>query len=283
MDTLDQDSQDARLEAIELPLLVEAVYQYYGYDFRDYSSASFKRRVRRAMQIEQIQTISAFQDRVLHDRECMARFLDAISVDVTAMFRDPAFYKALRDKVLPCFRAHPHLRCWIAGCATGEEVYSLAIVLHEAGLLDQTRLYATDINQRVLEQGKQAIFPIKNMRQYTDNYLKAGGQGNFSDYYTAKYEHVIVRDFLCKNIVWAGHNLVSDTSFNEFEFEIVLCRNVMIYFNRKLQERVLGLLHDSLAMQGVLGLGRAESLQTTSFARRYEVIDRVEKLYRKTS
>lgn len=268
-----------RIEAIELPLLLEALHQRYGYDFRDYAPASLLRRLRLAMQAEQLTTVSAFQDRLLHDPACMARLLDTVSVDVTAMFRDPAFYLAFRDQVVPGLQALPHLKVWVAGCASGEEVYSLAIVLFEAGLLEKTQLYATDFNARGLAQGQAAIFPIRKMREYTANYVKAGGQAAFSDYYTAKHDAVILRDGLRRNIVWAEHNLATDSSFNEFH--VVLCRNVMIYFTRKLQERVLGLLYGSLAMQGVLGLGHGESLHGYPVADCFAAISRAEKLYRK--
>lgn len=272
-------SDAERIEDIELPLLLEAMYQRYGYDFRDYAPASLRRRIERAMADCGAATLSAFQDRILHDPAAMAGFLDVVSVDVTAMFRDPGFYRALRAKVLPGLAGLPHLRVWHAGCASGEEVYSMAVLLHEEGLLERAQIYATDINARVLERGKQAIFPIKHMQDYTANYLKAGGRAAFSDYYTARHEGVILADFLRHNVVWAEHNLVSDSSFNEFQ--IVLCRNVMIYFNRKLQARVHGLLHASLMTGGTLGLGHGESLQFTPFEDRYEVTDREERLYRK--
>ncbi len=267
------------IEAIELPLLLEAMAQRYGYDFRDYAMASLKRRLRRAMHEERLHTLSAFQERVLHDPQCMARFLDIVSVDVSALFRDPAFYQVLREKVLPGLRSLPLIRIWHAGCAGGEEVYSMVILLHEEGLLARTRFYATDINERVLEQGRAAIYPISRMREYTANYQKAGGKEQFSDYYTAKHDSVVLRDFGRGNIVWAMHNLVTDASFNEFH--VVLCRNVMIYFNRQLQARVHRLIYDSLALGGVLGMGSAESLHTTPCEDRYETVGRAEKLYRK--
>jgi chemotaxis protein methyltransferase CheR len=254
--------------------------QRYGYDFRDYAMASLKRRVHLAMQKEQgTHTISGYQDRILHDPEAMMRFLDVVSVDVTAMFREPAFYKAFRDKVVPTLRELPLIRVWHAGCATGEEAYSMAIVLHEDGLLEKARLYATDINQRLLEQGKGRIFASKQMKDYTASYQKAGGKSDLSDYYTARHNEVILRAFLGKNIVWAEHNLVSDSSFNEFH--VVLCRNVMIYFNRKLQDRVHRLIYDSLPVGGVLGLGHGESLRFTPCENCYEVVDRAAKLFRK--
>ncbi len=267
------------IEAIELPLLLEAMAQRYGYDFRDYAVASLKRRLRRAMAEEGLSTLSAFQDRVLHDPKCMARFLDIVSVDVSALFRDPAFYKVLREKVVPGLRSLPLIRIWHAGCAGGEEVYSMAILLHEEGLLARTQFYATDINERVLEQGRAAIYPINRMREYTANYQKAGGKEPFSDYYTAKHESAILHDLGRGNIVWAVHNLVTDGSFNEFH--VVLCRNVMIYFNRQLQARVHRLIYDSLALGGVLGLGSAESLRATPCEDCYEAVGQAEKLYRK--
>lgn len=272
--------QQARIEAIELPLLLEAMYQRYGYDFRAYAPASLGRRLRRAMRDEPgVTSISAYQDRILHDAHCMRRFLDVVSVDTTAMFRDPNFYRVLRQKVIPQLRMTAHPSIWHAGCSTGEEVYSMAIVLHEEGLLERTTLFATDINPGVLQAGQQAIFRIRNMQHYTGNYQKAGGKASFSDYYVAKHEGVIMRDFLRHNIVWADHNLVSDSSFNEFQ--LILCRNVMIYFQRALQARVHEMLYDSLAMNCVLGLGHGESLQFTPREDCYEAVDRAEKLYRK--
>lgn len=271
--------EDDAIEAIELPLLLEAIRQRYGYDFRNYAPASLKRRIRRATWLEQVRTLSALQDRIIHDPECMARFLDAVSVDVSAMFRDPSFYLAFREKVVPALRAEPIVRIWHAGCCAGQEVYSMAILLHEEGLLHRARIYATDINERLLARGKEAIFPIKDMRAYTANYQKAGGGGQFSDYYTAKHEHVIMRDFLRTKIIWAAHNLVTDGSFNEFH--VILCRNVMIYFNGDLQGRAHRLFYDSLAVGSTLGLGRGESLQFTPFADCYEVLDGAEKLYRR--
>lgn len=267
------------LEVIEMPLLLQAIFQRYGYDFRDYAPASLKRRIQHAMALCAAPTMSAFQDRLLREPASMAAFLDVVSVDVTTMFRDPGFYRVLRERVLPPLRQLPRIRIWHAGCAGGEEVYSTAIVLHEEGLLERSQLYATDINARALEHGKAAIFPIKRMQEYTANYLKAGGKDAFSTYYTAKHEGAILSDFLRRNIVWAEHNLVSDRSFNEFQ--IVLCRNVMIYFNRQLQARVHQLIYGSLMVGGVLGLGHGESLQFTPFEHCYEAVDRAEQLYRK--
>ncbi|MDO8437038.1 MAG: protein-glutamate O-methyltransferase CheR [Nitrosomonadaceae bacterium] len=267
------------IETIETPLLLEAMFQRYGYDFREYAPASLRRRLRRAMQIEGLATLSAFQDRILRDSKMMARFLNIVSVDVTAMFRDPGFYRTFRDKVVPGLREQPLIRFWHVGCATGEEVYSMAIILHEEGLLERTRIYATDINPRGIECGQNAIYPIRNMQEFTTSYQKAGGRAAFSDYYTARGDSIILRDFLRRNIVWAEHNLVTDASFNEFH--AILCRNVMIYFKLPLQQRVHQLIYDSLVMGGALGLGSAESLRFTPLEDHYEPIGSAEKLYRK--
>lgn len=279
-DANEKNQRQAEIEAIELPLLLEAMVQRYGYDFRDYAMASLKRRIILAMQKEPgVMTISNYQDRILHDPEVMARFLDVVSVGVTSFFRDPDFYKIFREKVIPTLREIPFIRIWHVGCASGEEVYSMAILLHEEGLLDKTRLYATDMNQHMLDQGRAGIFSVRQLNLYTNNYKEAGGKSDFSDYYTAKHGGVILRSFLTKNIVWAQHNLVSDSFFNEFQ--VVLCRNVMIYFNRTLQERVHRLIYNSLAIGGVLGLGRGESLRLTTYENCYEMINRLEKLFRR--
>ena len=270
------------LEDLELQLLLQAIRARYGFDFLDYAKASMKRRVHQAMLSEpDVKTISSYQDRILHDHEVMARFLDSVSVTVTGMFRDAGFYKVLREKVVPWLKEQPLIRIWHAGCSSGEEVYSMAILLHEEGLLERSRSYATDINQRVLEVGKEGIFPIKFMREHTVNYQNSGGKASLSDYYTAHYDSVKLREFLGRNIVWAQHNLVTDGSFNEFH--LIFCRNVMIYFNRTLQDRVHRLIFHSLSPGGYLGLGRAESLLETPHEDHYVAIDRTEKIYRKFS
>lgn len=273
------DNERERIEAIELPLLLEAMFQRYGYDFRGYAPASLKRRLQRAMKELGVTSLSALQERLLHQPTAMAHFLDLVSVDVTAMFRDPGFHRMLRERVVPELRALPLIRVWHAGCSTGEEVYSLAIALHEENLLSKARLYATDLSARALEQGRAAIYPLRSMQEHTANYQKSGGRAAFSDYYTARGEHLILRDFLRGNIIWAEHNLVCDSSFNEFH--VVLCRNVMIYFGRPLQERVHGLLYASLAPGGFLGLGHSESLPHTPLERSYAVVDKGERWYRK--
>ncbi|MDE2320377.1 MAG: protein-glutamate O-methyltransferase CheR [candidate division NC10 bacterium] len=267
------------LEEIELSLLLEGVYQRYGYDFREYAEASLKRRVRQCIREEQVTTISGLQEKILREPACMERFLMTMSVDVTAMFRDPAFYLALRKKVVPLLRAEPFIRIWHAGCAGGEEVYSMAILLQEEGLYEKSRLYATDMNGVLLEKAKAGIFKLNAMKDYTANYMQAGGLCTFADYYVAKYDNAILGAELRTNIVWAQHNLVTDASFNEFH--LILCRNVMIYFNKSLQARVHNLLYDSLADSGVLGLGSKESIKFTSHETDYDVLDDRHKLYRR--
>ncbi len=262
-----------------MQLLLEGVYQQYGYDFRDYAPASLKRRIRVCMQKENLDTISALLDKVLHDPVCMERFLLALSIGVTAMFRDPGFYRALCGKVIPLLRTLPFVRIWHAGCASGEEVYSLAILLQEEGLYEQAKIYATDMNELLLRQAREGIFPLKAMQGYTDNYIRAGGAKSFSEYYTARYDHALFQPGLKKNIVWAAHNLVTDASFNEFH--VILCRNVMIYFNKTLQDRVHHLLYDSLMPRGVLALGSKESLKFTPYEDRFDELDSREKIYRR--
>jgi chemotaxis protein methyltransferase CheR len=274
-----QAGNKRELESIEMELLLEGIYQRYGYDFRDYAPASLKRRVRVCMQRENLSTISALQDKLLHDPACLERFLLALSIGVTAMFRDPDFYRAFRGKVVPLLRTLPFIRIWHAGCASGEEVYSLAILLQEAGLYEQAKIYATDMNELLLRRGREGIFPLKAMQGYTDNYIHAGGTRSFSEYYTARYDNALLQASLKKNIVWAEHNLVTDASFNEFH--IILCRNVMIYFNKVLQDRVHHLLYDSLTPQGVLALGSKESLKFTPYEDRFEELDSQEKIYRR--
>lgn len=276
--TIHQASMN-ELEEIEIQLLLEGVARYYGYDFRNYAMASLKRRIANVLRAEQLPSISALQDKVLHDRRCMERFLLALTVNVTAMFRDPHFYQAFRAKVVPLLRTYPFIRIWHAGCSTGEEVYSMAVLLHEEGLYDRCRLYATDLNAAALQQAKSGIFALDKMQEFTSNYLRAGGTRSFSEYYTAAYEHAIFRPWLREHITFSQHNLATDGSFNEFH--VVLCRNVMIYFNKTLQEHVHHLLYDSLSMFGVLGLGNAESLKFTPHESAYTELVNGERLYRR--
>jgi chemotaxis protein methyltransferase CheR len=268
------------VQRLELELLCEAVYRYYGSDFREYAPASLTRRVGLAMAQEGVTTISQLQDRVLHDPAAMDRLVNHISVNVTSMFRDAHFWKALREQVLPLLRSNPFIRIWHAGCASGEEVYSMAILLHEEGLYDRCRIYATDMNELALKNARDGIFPLSNMRDYSQAYLRAGGRASLSDYFLANYDHAIFRQSLKKQLVFSQHNLVTDGSFNEFN--LILCRNVMIYFGNPLQDRVHRLLYSSLRRFGVLALGRKESLLNTPHVDGYAELDAIEKLYRKT-
>jgi chemotaxis protein methyltransferase CheR len=267
------------LERIEIQLLLEAIYQHYGFDFRGYALGSLKRRLWRRAYGEKVETLSALQDRVLHDPAVMERLLLDLSINVTAMFRDPTFFKAFREKVVPLLRTYPFVRIWNAGCSTGEETYSLAILLREEGLYDRTRIYATDINDRVLERAREGRFPLEKMREFTANYLRAGGQEEFSAYYTVEGEAARFTEELSSQVVFAQHNLVSDAPFNEFN--VIVCRNVMIYFGKTLQDRVHELFYDSLDQLGILALGHKESIKFTRHEERYEPLDPHEKLYRK--
>ncbi|WP_379162927.1 CheR family methyltransferase [Paenibacillus sp. sgz5001063] len=267
------------LEQIEIELLLSGVHRFYGYDFRNYALPSLKRRIWHHVHAENVPSISALQEKVLHDRDCFERFVYSLSIPVTEMFRDPGLFLTFRQKVVPLLRTYPYIRIWHAGCSTGEEVYSMAILLHEEGLYDKARIYATDMNARSLQQAKEGVYEISKMKQYTKNYLEAGGTRAFSEYYTAKYNSVILQPFLRKNIIFAEHNLATDTSFNEFN--VILCRNVMIYFNDELRDHVHGLFHESLSRFGVLVLGSKESIHFTRFSDSYEPLDRVEKIYRK--
>jgi chemotaxis protein methyltransferase CheR len=269
------------LERIEIDLLLEGVYRHYGIDFRGYAVSSLKRRLARRMREEGTATLSALQDKVLHDRDAMQRLLVALSISVTSMFRDPSFYRAFREKVVPILRTYPFVRLWNAGCATGEETFSLAIVLEEEGLLERTRIYATDFNASVVEHARSGEFSLARMKAYTQNYLDAGGTKEFSRYYTADGAVARFAPSLLENAVFAKHNLVSDGSFNEFHG--ILCRNVLIYFGRTLQERVHSLFHESLVNFGVLGLGHKETIRFTPLEHCYEAIDPREKLYRRVA
>lgn len=276
---MDEPIDNPDIEDLEIALLLEAIFRQYGFDFRNYADASIRRRIRERVVAERVASVSGLLERVLHDPAAMDRLLLSMSIHVTSMFRDPDFYLAFRTKVVPALRTYPFIRVWHAGCATGEEVYSMAILLEEEGLYDRTRIYATDMNEVVLAKAREGIFPIGPMQEYTSNYLRAGGKRSFSDYYTAAYDSARFRPSLRDNVVFAHHNLATDSSFNEFN--VIVCRNVMIYFNRTLQDRVYQLLYSSLGMFGVLALGRKESLRFSALESEFEVLDEREKLYRR--
>ena len=273
--------EEAEAEAIEIQLLLEAVFRRYGFDFRDYAYPSMRRRIWNRVREEGAQGISELQGKLLHDPACMERFLASVTVNVTTMFRDPSFYLAFRTKVVPLLRPQPFLRLWHVGCSTGEEVYSMAILLQEEGLYDKCRIYATDINEAVLARAKEAIFPLALVQEYTSNYLRAGGTRSFSEYYTSRYDRVMFHRSLSERVVFAQHNLVTDSSFNDFQ--VILCRNVLIYFNHTLTARVHRLLYQSLAPAGFLALGNGESIKFTPHESCYEEFDACEKVYRRTA
>ncbi len=267
------------LERLEIELLLEGIFRHCGFDFRSYAYGSVRRRLWKRIEDEGLRSISALQALVLHDGAAMERLLLDLSINVTAMFRDPGFYRVFRKQVLPVLRTYPFIRIWHAGCSTGEEVYSTAIVLEEEGLLDRTRIYATDINDVVLRQARAGIFPLNRMQEYTENYIRAGGARSFSEYYTAMYDGALFSPALTRNVVFSQHNLVTDRSFSEFN--VIFCRNVLIYFDRTLQDRVHSLFYESLVMFGVLALGSKESIRGSQYEPCYERVHAREKLYRK--
>ena len=264
---------------IEMRLLVDAIYQRFGHDFRDYSLASLKRRILYAQREMGARTLSALQERILHEPAAFDQLLQYLTVPVSEMFRDPPYFLALRRHVVPVLRTYPSLKLWVAGCSTGEEAYSLAILLQEEGLLERTILYATDINHASLEKARQGIFPLENMQGFTRNYQRAGGLRSFSDYYTAAYGGALFDKFLRDSITFADHSLATDAVFSETQ--LVSCRNVLIYFNRGLQDRALGLFHESLSHRGFLGLGSKETLDFSAYADRFEPVSRPERIYRR--
>lgn len=271
--------QSEEIERIEIELLLEAVYRYYGYDFRNYALPFLQRRISHRVQKENLTSISALQEKILRDSRVIEGFLSDFSVNVTEMFRDPTFFKSFRTKIIPLIKDYPSIRLWHVGCSTGEEVYSMSILLHEEGIYEKTRIYATDINKNVLEKARLGSFPLNRMQLYTKNYIEAGGQRAFSEYYKAVDDKVFFHPFLQKNVVFAQHNLVTDQSFNEFD--IIICRNVLIYFNKILQNHVHNLLYNSLSQSGFLGLGIREGIKFTSHEHCYGEFDASEKLYRK--
>ncbi len=267
------------LERIEIELLLEGIFRHYGFDFRSYAYASIRRRLWKRIEEEGLSSVSALQERVLHEPAMMEKLLLDLSINVTAMFRDPNFYQTFREHVVPLLRTYPFIRIWHAGCSTGEEVYSMAILLREEGLYDRSRIYATDINEVVVQRAKAGIFPLDRMQEYTDNYIRAGGNRSFSEYYTAKYDGALFDQSLTQNVVFSQHNLVTDRSFSEFN--VILCRNVLIYFDKTLQSKVHSLFYDSLVMFGVLVLGSKETLRFMSHEDCYQQIAPPEKIFRK--
>ena len=271
----------AETERIEVELLLEAIFQRYGYDFRSYARASIERRVRHFLTTSGCGSVSELIPRVLHDEPFFSRLALSFSIPVTEMFRDPFFYAALRQEVVPLLKTWPHVKIWHAGCATGEEVYSLAIVLHEAGLLERATIYATDFNDAALGAAKEGIYGLAKLRQATENYQRSGGTASLSDYCHARYDAATMDGALRRRITFSNHNLVTDHAFGDMH--LILCRNVLIYFNRELQNRALGLFTESLVHGGFLCLGSKEDLQFTQVSADYAAIDARARIYKRTA
>lgn len=271
--------RDEDTSELEISLLLEAVYRRYGYDFRQYSKAHIRRRIMNRKALSGLEDVSQIQSKVLKDETFAYELLQDLSITVTEMFRDQDFYRSIREKVIPILKTYPFIKIWHAGCATGEEAYSMAIILQEEGLYDRTTIYATDFNQRVLNVAKEGIFSNKLMAEYTSNYQLSGGKESFSNYYTASYDNVIMNQALKKNIVWANHNLVTDSVFAEVH--LILCRNVLIYFDNNLQNKVQELFYDSLINGGILCLGSKEGLRFTGFSEQYSDLDKKQRIFKK--
>lgn len=272
---------EIELETIEMNLLLEAVYQRSGYDFRDYAKAHLRRRLRHRMSVSGCASFAEMQHRVLHSPEFLVDLLFDLSITTTEMFRDPEFYRAFRERVVTLLDTYPSVKIWHAGCSTGEEVYSIAILLNEAGIYGKCRIYATDMNERALDGASRGIFPIDRMQEYTRNYQQAGGKLHFSDYYTADYGSAMFDQQLKENMVFSRHNLVTDHAFGEMN--VVLCRNVMIYFDKPLKARVLALFRDSLVRKGFLCLGSRESLKFSEVEKDFDTVDSRAKIFQKVS
>jgi chemotaxis protein methyltransferase CheR len=264
---------------IELQLLLEAVYLRYQQDFRHYAPASLRRRVRQAMERFGCATLSELQGRVVHDPQAFTALMQYLTVQVSEMFRDPPYFRALREKVVPLLETYPFLKVWVAGCSTGEEVWSLAILLHEEKLLTRTLIYATDINPDALRVAETGVYALDRIAAFSTNYLQAGGRASLADYYTAAYGNAVFDKRLRPQMVFSDHSLATDTVFSEVE--LVSCRNVLIYFDRELQSRAIGLFRDSLSPRGFLGIGSKESLRFTPHAEAFEPFAEREKIYRK--
>jgi len=273
------NESNADLLNIEIQLLLEAIFLRYGYDFRNYSKAHIKRRILHRLGISMLSSVTQLQDRILRERAFFIEFLNDLSITVTEMFRDPDFYKSLRETVIPKLRTYAYFKIWHAGCSTGEEVLSLAILLKEEGLLDRCQVYATDFNRNVLEIAREGVYQKSDIEQYEKNYELSGGTKKLSDYYKSRYGSVIFDKELSNKIVFADHNLVTDNVFADVN--LILCRNVMIYFEKELQDKVIGLFYDSLIPSGILCLGTKESIKFSRHGNLFEIVDDTQKIYKK--
>ncbi|MEH7389887.1 CheR family methyltransferase [Bacillus sp. JJ1474] len=267
------------IEDVELELLLLAIFRLSGYDFRQYMRSSIMRRVQYRLTQERLPSITSLTEKIIHDEVYLEKILSDFSINVTEMFRDPTFFKTFRNEVTPFLKDLPEIRIWHAGCSTGKEVYSMAILMEEEGLGHKTKIYATDMNEKVLAKAERGIIPLQKMQLYTRNYLLSGGKKSFSEYYTADWEAAYLNPALLKHVVFAQHNLVTDRSFNEFH--VIICRNVLIYFNTDLQGHVLQLFNESLSQGGFLGLGSKESIRKDNYS--FEDFNPIEKLFRKKS
>ena len=274
--SIDQENN----KRIEVDLLLTGIKQRYGYDFTHYSHASLMRRLDKAREQVKVTRFTELLDKLLYDEKCFDDFLKIMSITVTDMFRDPLFYKAVREQLVPVLKTFPFVKIWHAGCATGEEVYSMALLLHEEGFLDRARIYATDFNKHSLDIAEKGVYPAKNLKTYAANYQEAGGKVEFSDYYSDGYELIKFKDFLKERITFSYHNLVTDGVFGEMN--LICCRNVLIYFDKTLQDHVLFKLSDSLRHGGFLCLGNKESLNFTAVKSLFETVDKKQRIYRQS-
>lgn len=270
---------NSELFDLEMKLLMEGIFQVYGYDFRDYAEASLRRRLTQWLSGSGFATLSLAQSQLLREPVLFEMLLRGITVNVSEMFRDPSFFKEVRETVVPYLKTYPFVKIWHAGCASGEEAYSMAILLQEEGLKGRFRIYATDIDAEVIRKAQEGIYPMQELQRFTKNYQQAGGKASFADYYTARYDRAILSPTLRENLVFATHNLAVDADFGEMN--LILCRNVMIYFNPSLKNKVLGLFHNSLAPGGFLCLGSKESLEHRQLAARYDEVRPRTQIYRK--
>ena len=270
---------EGRVNDEEVEVLINDLLEIYGYDFTEYSKASLRRRINRLYVLDKFPSFAEFRFKIRFDQGYLKRVVEELTVNVTEMFRDPSFYKTLREEILPVLATHSFIRIWHAGASTGEEVYSLAILLHEAKLLHKSLLYGTDINPGVLDKAKKGIFPLDQMKQYSENYILSGGTADFSNYYTARYGNARFSEFLNEKMIFSTHNLVSDRSFNEFQ--LILCRNVLIYFEKELQDKIMKLFNNSLELFGFLALGSKETLKFSPAVKKFKLVKANEKIWRK--
>ena len=278
--TFDHTVHDNDGQNLEVELLLAGIQKRYGYDFTHYSHASLMRRLEKARAQAHVNRYTELLDKLLHDTQCFDEFLKAMSITVTSMFRDPLFYRTLREKIVPVLKTFPFIKIWHAGCATGEEVYSMALMLHEEGFLARARIYATDFNKRSLDTAERGVYPVKNVEAYTANYFEAGGTNDFSNYYSDSYELIKFKNFLKERITFSYHNLVSDGVFGEMN--LICCRNVLIYFDKTLQDQVLAKFSESLRYGAFLCLGNKESLNFTAVKPLFTPVDKKQRIYRKS-